>query len=214
MRLGKRVCAPGKCLRICDEEMERLLYNKRKNEEDMAKVEISILLWIQENLRCAFTDWFFPAVTFLGNKGLIWIAAAVALLFFKQYRKWGVLLLAALLITTLVGEAALKNLIGRPRPCTLFPEMELLIPRPGSYSFPSGHSASSFAAAAVLLKCRRAFGIPAILLAALIAFSRLFLFVHYPTDVLAGAALGAILGLLVCWAGEKLFSQRQRKREA
>lgn len=191
--------------------MGRLLYNKRKNEEDMAKVEISILLWIQENLRCAFTDWLFPAITFLGDKGLIWIAAAVALLFFKQYRKWGVLLLAALLITTLVGEVALKNLIGRPRPCTLFPDMELLISRPDSYSFPSGHSASSFAAAVVLLKCRKAFGIPAILLAALIAFSRLFLFVHYPTDVLAGAALGAILGLLVCWAGEKWWFPKTKQ---
>lgn len=172
-------------------------------------MEISILLWIQENLRCAFTDWLFPAITFLGDKGLIWIAAAVVLLFLKKYRKWGVLLLAALLVTTLAGEIALKNIIARPRPCTLFPEMELLIPRPHSYSFPSGHSASSFAAAVLLLKCRKAFGIPALILAFFIAFSRLFLFVHYPTDVLAGAALGILMGLLTCWVGEKLFFQKK-----
>lgn len=174
-------------------------------------MEISILLWMQENLRCAFTDWLFPAVTFLGDKGLVWIAAAVVLLFFKKYRKWGVLVLAALLITTLAGEVVLKNVIARPRPCTLFPDMELLIHRPDSYSFPSGHSASSFAAAVVLLKCRKAFGIPAFILAFLIAFSRMFLFVHYPTDVLAGAALGIVMGLLTCWVGEKLFFQKKGK---
>lgn len=177
-------------------------------------MEISILLWIQENLRGAFTDWLFPAITFLGDKGLVWIVAAVVLLFFKKYRKWGLLVLAALLITTLAGEIALKNIIARPRPCTLFPEMELLISRPSSYSFPSGHSASSFAAAVVLLKCRKAFGIPALILAFFIAFSRLFLFVHYPTDVLAGAALGILMGLLTCWIGQKLFFHKKGKAAA
>lgn len=172
-------------------------------------MEISILLWIQENLRCAFTDWLFPAITFLGDKGLIWIGAAVVLLFFKKYRKWGVLVLVALLITALAGEIVLKNLIARPRPCTFFPEMELLISRPDSYSFPSGHSASSFAAAVVLLRCRKAFGIPALILAFLIAFSRMFLFVHYPTDVLAGVALGILMGLFTCWVAEKLFFQKK-----
>lgn len=173
-------------------------------------MEIAVLLWIQENLRCAFTDWLFPAITFLGDKGLIWIAAAVCLLFFKQYRKWGVVMLIALLVTALMGEIFLKNLVARPRPCTLFPEMELLIPRPSSYSFPSGHSASSFAAAVVLFKCRKTFGFPALVLASLIAFSRLFLFVHYPTDVLAGIALGIFMGLLLCWLMNQFFPENKK----
>lgn len=176
-------------------------------------MEISILLWIQENLRCAFTDWLFPAITFLGDKGLVWIAAAVCLLFFRKYRKWGITMLVALLVTALAGEVLLKNLIVRPRPCTFFPEMELLISRPDSYSFPSGHSASSFAAAVVLFKCRKVFGIPALILASLIAFSRLFLFVHYPTDVLAGIALGIVMGLLMCWLMNKFFPENRQSED-
>ena len=179
----------------------------------MSPVEISILLWIQENLRCAFTDWLFSAITFLGDKGLIWIAAAVCLLFFKKYRKWGVTMLAALLVTALIGEIILKNVIARPRPCTLFPEMDLLISRPDSYSFPSGHSASSFTAAIVLFKCRKAFGIPALALASLIAFSRMFLFVHYPTDVLAGIILGISMGLLICWLMNKFFPENRQSKD-
>lgn len=171
-------------------------------------MDMGIIWWIQEHLRNGFTDWFFPAVTFLGDKGLIWILLGLALLFFPKYRKWGIAMLCALLLTTLLGEGLLKHLIARPRPFMHYPDLALLIPPPSTYSFPSGHSAASFAAAVVLFRCRRSFGIPALVLAALIAFSRLFLFVHYPTDVLAGILLGTAVGLLTCYLFRKFWQLR------
>lgn len=132
----------------------------------------------------------------------------LALLFFPKYRKWGIAMLCALLLTTLLGEGLLKHLIARPRPFMHYPDLALLIPPPSTYSFPSGHSAASFAAAVVLFRCRRSFGIPALILAALIAFSRLFLFVHYPTDVLAGILLGTAVGLLTCYLFRKFWQLR------
>ncbi len=169
-------------------------------------MDTAILLWIQENLRCGFTEWFFPMVTFLGDKGLIWLVIAGIMLFFRAYRKWGIALLCTLALTALIGEVLLKHLVERPRPFTHFPELQLLIPEPNSFSFPSGHSASSFAAAAVIFQCRKSFGIPAFILAGLIAFSRLFLFVHYPTDVLAGIALGCIMAYLICFLLRKYWN--------
>lgn len=166
-------------------------------------MELSFLLWIQETLQCGFTDWFFPTVTTLGDKGLIWLTIAAAMLISRKYRKWGVAMVCALAVTALAGEVILKHLIQRPRPFTEIAGLELLILPPSSYSFPSGHSASSFTAATVLLLCRKRFGIPALILASLIAFSRMFLFVHYPTDVLAGICLGVFFALLTCFLLKK-----------
>lgn len=99
----------------------------------------------------------------------------------------------------------LKNLIQRPRPFTLLPGVSLLIPPPGSSSFPSGHTGSSFACAAAIFLLNRKWGVPALALAALIAFSRLYLSVHYPTDLLAGALLGVGSALLARWLCRRLL---------
>lgn len=101
----------------------------------------------------------------------------------------------------LVGNVCLKNLIARPRPCWLDDSVKLLIPIPTDYSFPSGHTLSSVVGATVLTKTNRRFDWAAIPLAALIAFSRLYLFVHYPSDILAGAVLGVAIGLAVYRVG-------------
>ena len=175
-------------------------------------MDTAILLWIQENLHNPFTDWFFPAVTFLGDKGLIWLVIAVLLLISRKYRKWGVTMLCAMLLTAVAGELLLKEVFERLRPFHHFPELELLIEAPSSFSFPSGHTASSFAAAVVLLKCRRSFGIPALILASCIAFSRLFLFVHYPSDVLCGAILGVLMALLTCFLFRKFWNLQSPSR--
>ena len=94
-----------------------------------------------------------------------------------------------------------ENLIARPRPCWLDDSVKLLIPIPTDYSSPSGHTLSSVIGATVLTKTNRRFGWAAIPLAAIIAFSRLYLFVHYPSDILAGAVLGAAIGLVVYRVG-------------
>ncbi len=167
------------------------------NLEGIPALDAAIMEFVQNHLHNAVTDAVFPILTYLGEAGAVWIVLAVALLFFRRTRVTGVLVLVAMLLTFLTGELLLKNIVCRPRPCSAFPEIPLLIPRPGSYSFPSGHSGSSFAAATVLFLRHRRPGIAALVLAALIAFSRVFLFVHYPTDILAGALLGVLFALAV-----------------
>ena len=125
----------------------------------------------------------------------------------KKYRRQGVLLLVGLIAGVLVGNACLKNLIARPRPCWLDSSVQLLITNPADYSFPSGHTLSSVIGATGLTKTNRRFGYAAIPLAALIAFSRLYLYVHFPSDVLAAAVLGVALGELVWRCGGKLLER-------
>lgn len=164
----------------------------------------SIMSFIQAHCHNAVTDAVFPAVTYLGESGLFWILLALLLIVLGKKNGWrrtGCLMLAAMLLGLLIGEVTIKNLVCRPRPFQLISnDIQLLIPPPSGWSFPSGHSCASFAAAtAVFLKDKR-WGAGALVLAALIAFSRVFLFVHYPTDVLAGAALGVACALAAAYA--------------
>ena len=161
----------------------------------------SILYWIHDNLSCGVLDMLMPKLTLLGGGGAIWLLAVAIMLCAKKYRRQGVILLAGLAAGVLVGNVCLKNLIARPRPCWLDDSVKLLIPIPTDYSFPSGHTLSSVIGATVLTKTNRRFGWAAIPLAAIIAFSRLYLFVHYPSDILAGAVLGAAIGLVVYRVG-------------
>lgn len=142
-------------------------------------------------------DTIMSLVTSLGNHGIIWIAIAVLLLVQKRYRRWGVVMLVAMAATYLVGTVWLKPLVARPRPF-IEAGYTLIIANPGGYSFPSGHTLASFTAATVVccMPLGKGWKIGAVVLAVLIAFSRLYLFVHYPTDVLAGAVLGIIGALL------------------
>jgi undecaprenyl-diphosphatase len=157
----------------------------------------SILFYILEHLHTPFLDQFMIGVTKLGDSGTVWIAIAFALLLFKKTRTCGVLLVVALLIEYLLCDGILKNLIARERPFSAFPEVELLYKKPGSFSFPSGHTMSSFTSATILIYWFKRAGIPAIFLATLIAFSRMYLFFHYPSDVLAGALFGIATGIFV-----------------
>lgn len=165
--------------------------------EGIPAFDAIVMEWVQTHAHNPVTDAVFPVVTKLGEYGLIWIAAALVLLCFKKTRKTGGLVLMSMLLAFLCGELVLKNIVCRLRPCTLFPDFPMLIARPDSYSFPSGHSASSFAAAVMLTLRQKKWGWAALVPAALIAFSRVFLFVHYPTDVLAGALLGTLFAFAV-----------------
>lgn len=148
--------------------------------------EVSILLWIQENLR-GFMDEFWVFITSLADKGWFWILLAVIMLFFKKTRIVGVTALVALLFNHVMTNMLLKDLIGRPRPYMISPEIVTLIEPLSSYSFPSGHTSSSFAAAFIIYRMLpKKAGIPALVLAAMIGFSRMYVGVHYPTDVLGG----------------------------
>lgn len=163
-------------------------------------IDFSILNAIQ-CIRCGFLDTVMPVITYLGSGGIVWILTALILLLFKKSRKTGVTLLLSLLLGLLLSTILLKGIVGRERPFNtagaLINENTLLIGVPsGRFSFPSGHSVSSFSAAAVLLAYDRKVGVPALILATLIAFSRLYLYVHFPSDVIAGAIIGVIIAVL------------------
>ncbi|HJB76918.1 MAG TPA: phosphatase PAP2 family protein [Candidatus Oscillibacter avistercoris] len=162
----------------------------------MRSFEFALLDWIQGNLRNPVMDLLMPAVTTLGNGGLIWIALAGILLLIPRYRKAGAAVLAGLALEVICCNLVLKPLIARVRPCDVNTAVQLLVARPDDFSFPSGHTGASFAAVTALYAGGNRLWIPALLLAALISFSRLYLYVHYPTDVLAGILLGAAAGWL------------------
>ena len=163
--------------------------------------DLPILEWIQANLQCGFLDFIMPIITLFGEGGIFWIAWAVILLFFPKTRKIGWSMGAALILGVLVCNVTLKPLIARPRPydfqlAEFGKEIKLLIDAQHDFSFPSGHTIASFEAATVLLKNSRKMGIPAMILAVLIAFSRLYLYVHYPTDVIFSLFAGILFAFL------------------
>jgi undecaprenyl-diphosphatase len=150
-------------------------------------------------MRSSFLDFIMPLITKLGNGGLVWIIVALAFLKSKQYRTDGFMLVGSLLICVLIGNIAIKPLVARLRPCDINTATSLLIAKPTDFSFPSGHTMSSFAAASVIFHANTSFGIAAFVLASLIAFSRLYLFVHYPSDIIVGIVLGLFISVLVIW---------------
>ncbi len=153
-------------------------------------IDTFILNFIQNNLHSTLMDKIMPVITFLGNNGVVWIVIAVLLVISKKYRTTGLMLVGALVICLIIGNLTLKPVIARARPCWVNTSVHLLVSSPKDYSFPSGHTMSSFAAAVVLFLRNKKFGIWALLLAAMISFSRLYLYVHYPSDVAAGLVLG------------------------
>lgn len=162
--------------------------------------EFAILNFIA-TLHTDFGDWFFPLVSSFGNAGIGWICLSVLLLCIPRYRKAGLTMALALIFCLLIGNLTLKPLVARMRPYTYFPDMTLLVPPLSDYSFPSGHTFASFAAATALFLHHHKEGTAAFILAITIAFSRLYLYVHFPSDVLAGAILGVASG----WTAYKII---------
>lgn len=179
--------------------------------------DLPILDWIAENLYCPFLDTVMPLVTKLGDAGIFWIAVAVALLIFPKTRKIGLSMGAALLIGLVVCNLTLKPLLARIRPYDYQLEyfgktITLLIATPHDFSFPSGHTLASFEAAIALTVYNRKWGIPAIFLAAVIAFSRLYLYVHYPTDVLFSLLISVGIAFLACFLVKKGYALYEAKK--
>ncbi len=165
-------------------------------EEAIYSFDFGILDFIRENIANPVLDGFFSVITHLGDAGIFWIILCVVLLISKKYRSTGIIMAIALTAMLITGNVFLKNLIARDRPFIQNPDIMLIIPPPSGFSFPSGHSFSSFTAATVLFMCHKKWGIPALILAALIAVSRIYLYVHFPTDIICGSLFGIILGIL------------------
>ena len=162
-------------------------------------MEIEILDLIQK-LRTPLLDRIMTFVTGLGNFSSVWILLALVLILMKKTRKAGFVVLFAVLLDSLLCNLILKNIFTRPRPCDVNTAVRLLIPRPLGYSFPSGHTSSSFAAVtALFLSGRSRLWKAALAVAVLVAFSRMYLYVHYPTDVLGGILCGILCGCASWW---------------
>jgi len=162
--------------------------------------DLPILDWIQANLQSGFMDKFMPFITVFGDAGIFWMICAAVLFIFPKTRKTGLGMAIAMMIGLLVCNVTLKPLVARIRPYDLQAELgvtiRLLCEAQHDFSFPSGHTIASFEAAVVLLKNSKKMGIPAMILAVLISFSRMYLYVHYPTDVFASIILGTLFALI------------------
>lgn len=171
-------------------------------------MDFAILYGIQNTLACPPLDALMAFVTTCGDHGLIWIVVGIVLLISRKTRRWGITLLVTLGITWLICEYGVKVLVARPRPFMLDPSHTLLIAPPGGFSFPSGHALASFLAATIIAfsPVARGWKAAAWIMAALIAFSRLYLFVHFPTDVLAGAIIGVIAALIGVYISNRIAS--------
>ncbi len=172
------------------------------------RFDLPILDWIAEHLWCPFLDAIMPMITHLGDGGIVWIVLALVLLCIPQWRRTGIAMAAALLMGLLVCNLWLKPMIGRLRPFEYQLQcygrvIALLIEAPKDFSFPSGHTIAAFEAATVLLLRNRKMGLGALVIAALIAFSRLYLYVHFPTDVIASVVLGTGIGLIATFLTNK-----------
>lgn len=155
----------------------------------------SVLLFFQNVIRNDVLTPFFVVVTRLGDAGIIWLIISLALTFSKKTRMVGIMGITALLLSFLLNNVVLKNLFARRRPFDVIEGLMPLIERPTDYSFPSGHTAASFAVAELFFeKLPKKFGVPALILAVLIAVSRIYIGVHYPSDIIGGIAGGTLAG--------------------
>lgn len=170
-------------------------------------MELAILDGIQR-LRCGVLDVLMPFVSSLSNHGEIWIVLALFLLLLPGRRRAGLACAFALALDLLSCNLLLKPLIGRLRPFVFRPDLLLLVPPPGDASFPSGHTAAAFAVVFALSFTGSSLWRPALVLAAVTAFSRLYLYVHWPTDILGGILLGAAVGWLGAALAKRAFSLR------
>lgn len=157
--------------------------------------DISILNFIRDNLQCGFLDTAMPIASLLAEGGVVPIAFALVFILIKKKRKTGIMMGLALLIGVIIGNVVLKNIIGRTRPYDITGVMLIVRSLP-DYSFPSGHSLAVFEIAGVLMVRDRKFGIPALVIAFIVAFSRIYLYLHHPSDVIGGALLGLLFAFI------------------
>ena len=173
-------------------------------------IDFEILDFIQQNMKSDAGDVIMAFITRLGDAGLIWMALALVLVLIPRTRKAGVMVFMALVLDALLCNVVAKPLVARVRPYDIRTDIEILVRRPADFSFPSGHTAASFAAASALYFARldwKWIWRAATALAVAIAFSRLYLYVHYPTDVLGGALLGVLCGWLGSAVTSRLYSR-------
>ena len=170
-----------------------------------------------EAIHTPILNYIMYGITLLGDKGIFWILVALVMLFAlpKRYRKIGFTMAIALILSIIVCNLILKNAFQRQRPFwvdTTFENLFNYFDTIDDWSFPSGHTSASFAGALAIRMWKKREGIIAIIIAALISISRLYLCVHYPTDVLVSLILGSLCGVAAYFIAKKLIDVSPRMR--
>ena len=173
--------------------------------EVINRIDQLVVGFIDSNMRSPWMDKIIPVITSMGGF-LIWFIIAVIFMFFKKYRKYGIAILITLAVCSILGDLIIKNIVRRIRPCNVYGDLIMLVAKPSTYSFPSGHSMKSFASAVIVSKANKKFAVPSFILAFATAFSRIYLYVHYFTDTVVGAILGIICALCI----NKIFVENTR----
>lgn len=173
--------------------------------ELIQQIDLSILLFIQEHLRFAWMNGFWNFITHFGDAGIFWIILALALIIPKKTRKAGIVAGCSLLLGFLITNVTLKPLVNRVRPYNYSDAIVPLGRLPIEASFPSGHTCASFACALIYVRMLpKKYGIPLVILAVLVALSRLYLCVHYPTDVIGGFLVALFSSVVVYGCYQRL----------
>ena len=178
--------------------------------EQITDFDFRILYWIQEHIRNDVLDSIMPYITYLGSAGIFWILTALVMICMKRYRKCGIMMIAGMLAGLLITNIILKNTVARDRPCWIDTDISMLIAIPKDFSFPSGHTTASVISAMIIFHEDKKIGTVAWILAVLIIFSRMYLFVHFPTDILCGAVIGGGIGYLTPILMQKIFQKYQK----
>ncbi len=173
--------------------------------EAIQALDIHILYWLSNFVRNEMLTPVLTTLTHLCDHGELWLSVALLLLLRPSTRRCGIAILVGMALGLVLGNGLLKHLLARPRPFVTYPDLVPLV-QVGGYSCPSGHTLASFTAASAIFVFFRKPGAAAFVLATLISFTRLYVAVHYPTDVLLGAVLGALLGMLTATAIQKVLN--------
>ncbi|MDR2357150.1 MAG: phosphatase PAP2 family protein [Oscillospiraceae bacterium] len=173
--------------------------------DGLLRLDGDIVLAVQERLRCGALDRVMAALSLMGNAGAVWLLLCAALMSQKRYRRRGLLLLVCLAVCFIVNNVVIKNIVARPRPFDAIDGLRIIVSAPFGHSFPSGHAASGFASAYCALKTLRRRAVAcAYALASLIALSRVYVGVHYPGDIIAGAVFGTLCAAAVFCAAARV----------
>ncbi len=192
---------------------------------ELLNLDFLILEFFSNTIKNDFFDFLMPVLTYLGSGGALWIVMTVILLLFKSTRKIGFCMALSLILSLILCNLTLKPIVARPRPFDINKDAILIINKPTDFSFPSGHSSSSFAAASAFLMgnivkngnkkiiANKKYVVLIFIIAFLIAISRLYLYVHFPSDVLFGIILGIFCGYTASKIVDKIYNRKTKSEE-
>ena len=178
----------------------------------MNEFELRILDFIQNTFKCEFLDSIMPIISRLALGGTLWIAITALFLLGKKTRRTGLSMAMALIIGFVIGNIFLKNAVGRISPYDINTDFARIISAARDYSFPSTHTLYSFSGAVCIFIRNKKWGVAALVLASLIAFSRIYLYVNYPTDILAGILLGILFAFAGTLFADKFFEKISKRK--